>query len=323
MVFSSAGAPGSQDNRIGEAEALSVFVQNDVSVGRLTVTPGVRYERIDLTRTDFAAGDLARTGQGRTVRENTVEAVIPGIGARFDLDADWSLFGGVHRGFAPPGPGSASDPEDAVNWELGARWMRGAWFAEATGFYNDYSNLVGSCTASTGGGCVIGDQFDGGEVRVRGLELSGGTDLGAAMGLAVGLPVRAAYTWTDAEFQTAFQSGYGPWGSVQAGDALPYLAEHQLFVSAGVEYGRFGGELALTWVGDRRIVAGQGSIPEGERLDSHAIADLSAWYDVTDAVRARVQVRNLTDETYAASRSPAGLRPGAPRAVLFGLSYDF
>jgi Fe(3+) dicitrate transport protein len=233
------------------------------------------------------------------------------------------VWGGPRGGAPPPARGAPPPPAPAAGGAGGGRGGGGAWFAEATGFFNDYSNLVGSCTASTGGGCVIGDQFDGGEVRVRGLELSGGTDLGEALGLAVGLPVRAAYTWTDAEFQTAFQSGYGPWGSVEAGDALPYLAEHQLFVSAGVEYGRFGGELALTWVGDRRIVAGQGAIPEDERLPSHAIADVSAWYDVTDAVRARVQVRNLTDETYAASRSPAGLRPGAPRAVLFGLSYDF
>ncbi|HCY56525.1 MAG TPA: hypothetical protein DF715_13750, partial [Oceanicaulis sp.] len=57
--------------------------------------------------------------------------------------------------------------------------------------------------------------------------------------------------------------------------------------------------------------------------DSYAVADLAVWYDLSDALRARVQVRNLTDEVYAASRSPAGLRPGAPRAVLFGLAANF
>ena len=141
--------------------------------------------------------------------------------------------------------------------------------------------------------------------------------------VTVVVPVRGAYTWTEAEFQTAFQSGYSPWGNVQAGDRLPYLPEHQWFASIGLEQGRFGSQLALTWMGERRTVAGQGAIPAGQFLDSHAVADLAVWYDLSDAIRARVQVRNLTDEVYAASRSPSGLRPGAPRAVLFGLSANF
>ena len=161
-------------------------------------------------------------------------------------------------------------------------------------------------------------------MSVRGLELSAGADLAAFANVdGVAIPVRLAYTLTDAEFETAFQSGFGPWGNVQSGDELPYLAQHQWFASIGLERGRLGGELALTWLDERRTMAGQGANPVGTGLESFAVADLAVWYDLTDALRARVQVRNLTDEVYAASRSPAGLRPGAPRAVLFGLAANF
>lgn len=323
LVQTGAQTPGQHDNRVGEAEALAVFIHDEIDFGRLVLTPGLRYERIEGKQTRWAGTDQTRTGT-TTVVTSTTDVFIPGIGFRYAVNEGVDVFGGVHRGFSPSSPSSQSDPEEAVNWELGARWTGGAGFVEAVGFYNDYSNLIGTCTASTGGGCNIGDQFDGGEVQVVGLELSAGTDLAPALGWSgVSVPLRAAYTWTQAEFQTAFQSGYGPWGNVQSGDRLPYLPEHQWFASAGLEAGRFGSQLAVTWMGERRTVAGQGTIPAGAFLDSHAVADLALWYDLTDALRARVQVRNLTGEAYAASRSPSGLRPGAPRAVLFGLAASF
>src|SRR5690606_38046290 len=38
------GAPGSQDNRVGEAEAWSVYLQDEIRLGRWILTPGLRYE---------------------------------------------------------------------------------------------------------------------------------------------------------------------------------------------------------------------------------------------------------------------------------------
>jgi Fe(3+) dicitrate transport protein len=324
LVRTSVDALGSDSNRIDSAEATALFIQDEISFGAWTLTPGLRYEQIDLRREDYGKSDPTRLGTSLTVRTNSVDALIPGLGIRYDIDESWSLFGGVHRGFAPPAPGSTTQgAEDATNWEFGARYAGQDWHLEAIGFFNAYENLIGTCTNSTGGGCVIGDQFDGGEVDVSGLELTANADLGSLMGWSVAVPVRAAYTWTNAEFQTDFASGFGPWSTVVAGDELPYIPEGQLFSSIGIEAGKLGGELSISWVGDVRTSAGQGSIPTDRLVESHTVADLSAWYDISDGVRARISVRNLTDETYAVARRPAGLRPGAPRAVLFGLAMNF
>jgi len=324
LVRTTLDVPGSDSNRIDSAEATAFFIQDEISFGPWLFTPGLRYEQIDLRREDYGKQDTQRTGSSLTIKENRVEAFIPGLGIRYDFDERWSVFGGVHRGFAPPAPGSTTqDSEDATNWELGARYSGHNWSVEAIGFFNAYENLIGSCTNSTGGGCIIGDQFDGGEVDVTGLELTSNTDLGDIMGWSVSVPLRAAYTWTQAEFQTSFISGYGPWSNVSAGDALPYIPEHQLFAAIGLDAGTFGGEVSLSWVAEIRTEAGQGIIPVSQSVEAHTVLDASAWYAISDQVRARMSVRNLTDEVYSVARRPAGLRPGAPQAVLFGLSVDF
>lgn len=322
MVFTSASLPGSDSNRIDSADAVAIYIQDEITTGRWTLVPGVRFETVELQRENWG-GDLARTG-APTLTQNTVDAIIPGIGVRYDVNNRLAVFGGVHRGFAPPAPGSVTqEPEDAINFEFGSRYENGFWSLEAVGFHNAYTNLLGACTNSTGGGCTIGAQFDGGEVDVTGLEFAVEADLGQAADVPFSIPVRLAWTHTNAQFQTAFNSSYGPWGNVQAGDELPYIPENQIYAAIGLETDRFGGQVAVSWVGETRDAAGQGAIPAGELIDSHAVADVSAWYGLTDSVRARVSVRNLTDETYAVARRPAGLRPGAPRAVLFGISAEF
>jgi len=231
LVLTSDGAPGSQTNRVGDAEALALYVQDTIEWGNWILTPGVRYEQIDLTRTNYSTATGLRDVVLSRV-ETDVDAVIPGIGATYLVGDNLAVFASVHRGFNPPGPGSNADPEESVNTEFGLRYGRDALSAELVGFVNDYSNLVGTCTASTGGNCTIGDQFDGGEARIQGIEASLGYDFGANG--AVSIPVALAYTWTDAEFRNSFSSSFEEWEDVQSGDNLPYLPEQLLHASAGL-----------------------------------------------------------------------------------------
>jgi Fe(3+) dicitrate transport protein len=322
LSLTTAGAPGSQTNRVGDAEAWAFFVRDTIDWGRLTVVPGLRYESIKLKRTDYALNDPGRTTP-TSVRENSVDVLIPGIGATYNLNDEWQLLGGVHRGFAAPGPGSTSDAEKSVNYEAGLRYGAGAFAFEAIGFFNDYSNLLGTCTASTGGGCTIGAQFDGGEVDVKGLEVAAGYDAGDLLGLGLGVPLAAAYTYTTSEFQTNFASGFGPWGTVTAGDELPYVPEHQLTLSAGLEGEVWRTNLLVSYVDETRAVAGTGAIPDDELINERVIFDLSAEYDVAPGVTLIGIVENLTDEVYNVSFDPAGARPGKPRTILGGVKFSF
>ena len=200
----------------------------------------------------------------------------------------------------------------------GARYDNESLSFESIYFVNDYDNLVGTVTESTGGG-EIGDQYDGGKVSVKGLELSAAYEWGEG---SVRIPVDVEYTWThEAEFQSAFESGFDPWGTVEAGDELPYVPEHQLRASAGIVNQQWRFNLAANYIGTLRTRAGQGAFEPSESIDSRVVWDLVAAWSFTPKLSTYVKVDNLFDETYVAARRPAGVRPGLPRTLYLGLTY--
>ena len=324
LVRTGVDAAGTESNRIDSARALALYVQDTAIIGRWTLVPGARFESVDLQRRDYGKADPDRLGGAMKQTDNTVSAFIPGLGIIYDVNDHYALFGGVHEGFSPPSPGRQNArAETATNWELGSRWHRDGYLVELTGFYNAFSNMVGTVTASTGGNAAIGDQFNGGKVDVKGVEATASMDLAALLNTPFNMPLRFAYTYTDASFKTSFQSGFEPWGAVTAGDKVPYIPRHQGSAALGLEGTHFGGELSLSYVSAVRTQAGQGPIPTSSRIQSHVVADLSTYWQVQDRVRVSASVRNLFDTRYAVARRPAGLRPGLPRMALIGLTLSY
>jgi len=319
LILTTAAAGGSKTNRVSDAQVTSYFVDTEIRTGDWIFTPGVRFEDIDLTRYDYSTSDPTRALGPTRVRENSVPVFIPGAGALYRLNDEWRLLAGVHKGFNPPGPGSSASEESSINFEAGVRYHNDALRFESIYFHNDYENLVGTVTESTGGGGTIGDQFDAGEVVVSGLELS--TDYSFGVGSSE-LPVGFKYTWTnEAEFKNAFDSGFDPWGQVEIGDALPYIPEHQLRLSAGIANERFRTTLAASYVGKMRTNAGQGAFDPQETIESHVVWDAIATWKLTESLSTYVKVDNLFDENYIAARRPAGVRPGLPRTAYIGLTF--
>lgn len=318
-TLTSIGAPGSQANRIGDARAWAGFVQNQISTGRWAITPGLRLESIDMTRTDYSKADADRAAPTR-IRHSQIDVLLPGVGVDYRIGHRSNVFVGVHRGFAPPGPGGTDEvrPETSINYEVGYRHRSTRTTTAFTAFLNDYDNLLGSDTLSTGGQGT-GDQFNGGAARVWGLEASASFDLAAGSELRV--PLALSHTWTQGEFRTEFDSDYEPWGSVEPGDALPYVAEHQSHVSLGLQTSRWDLFASATSSSAMRTEAGQGPIPQGRGTDAFIVADLTAGYRVSADVRLQAALQNAFAATYVVARRPAGVRPGLPRTLVFGLTF--
>ncbi len=322
LVLTSDGAPGSTTNRISSADVTSLFVDTEIRSGNWILTPGVRFEKIDMLRLDFSTDDPTRAAGPSRVRETSTSVFIPGMGALYRISSDWRLLAGIHKGFNPPAPGSSAAEESSINFEFGTRYANGSFGFESIYFLNDYDNLVGTVTASTGGSGEIGDQFDGGEVTVQGLELSANYNVSGIANGRLDLPMSLQYTWTtDAEFRNAFDSDFNPWGDVEVGDQLPYIPEHQLRASAGIRIDNWAVNLAASYTGIMRSVAGQGSVNPDEAIDSHLVWDMLASWQMTPRIRTYFKLDNLTGETYIAARRPAGVRPGLGRTAYLGITF--
>ena len=317
MTLASAGTPGSNANRHGTAKATALYVLDEIKYNNWTFVPGARYEYIELQREDFNSG---------AIRENTVDEIVPGLGVSYAFTDEYSVFGGIHKGFAPPSPSSTNDDnEESVNYELGGRYNGNDLNIELVGFFNDYSNLLGECTLSSGcTGGAVGDQFNAGEVDAYGVEFSLGYDAAPSLNISdLSLPITFNYTYTKAEFQNSFVSSFDEWGSVTSGDELPYIPEHQFYVSAGVVAPDWEVHVAGKYVDEMRTQAGSGSIPSDEGTDAHFIMDVAGEYEVFEGTRLFATVDNLFDTEYVAARRPAGARPGKPLTALAGLKFEF
>jgi len=321
MVLTNAGAPGSQDNRIGKARAWAFYLQDRIDFGQLSLTPGLRYENIDYTRTNYGREDPTRSGQNVQRTDTSVDVWIPGISANYDLSEELRLFAGVHRGFAPPGPATSGEvrEERSINYELGTGFRRDTLKSELVFFYNDYDNLLGADTLS-GGGEGTGDLFNAGESRSFGVEALARYNLVDSMTVAYAVPARLAYTYTNAQFRSDFDSNF--FGDVRSGDSIPYIPEHQLSAGIGFEQNKLGIYLDAHYVDAMPTAAGLSGVRETRRTDSHVVTDLTVNYALSKSASLFASVHNLFDEEYVVARRPAGARPGMPRTFFSGVKFD-
>jgi Fe(3+) dicitrate transport protein len=232
------------------------------------------------------------------------------------------LLAGVQKGFAPAAPGNTdSQEEESWNYEFGTRFNSGQLHGEIIGFYSDYSNMHGNCTASQG--CdedLIGNQYNAGEVDIKGLEVSLGYDAKAG---SFDMPLSLAYTYSDSEFQSDFNSAFSIWGDVVAGDEIPYIPEQQLQLKMGLNNDQWDFSLSMRYMSELRVTAGKGTIASSDKVNSRTVWDLSAKYLLAVNQQLYLSVDNLFDKVYMASRAHGGIQPGKYRTLQMGYTYRF
>lgn len=343
-----AGIPGTQDNRRGESEALALYVQDRLTAGRLTVTPGLRFESITYAdiRRSTALATLSQVTQ-RT--EKRIDYFAPGIGATWQQSPQLVWLAGVHRGISPPGPGSARNTlteETSLGFEAGFRHNnRRDFSAEFIAFHTAFTDLIVEANAGGGGG--IGQTSNIGKVNTSGVELALAYDPSLRRGWTVRNPWHASFTWTRARLGNDVNAT-GSGGSIaesifsggRKGNKLPYIPEYQLALGTALETGTWSLHLdgyfqPATWASannspalinpDASAAAGLQPTADSRygRTDAFFLVDLAVHYPLTDQTRLRLALTNLLDWEYIASRVPIGPRPGAPRTFSAGVEVRF
>lgn len=303
------------DNAI-TTRATAAFAQLRLRLGAATLSPALRIEHLSQRVANRFPG---------TEAEDDVEytQLLPGIGATFDLPHRATLFGGVHRGFAPPRPADVYrpepgqplvlvDPETSWNWELGSRIEpRPGLSAEATLFRMDFGNQVIEAPANAG------QRFtNGGRTVHQGIEVAAHAGLGTLRGWQDDILLSATLTWLPvARFRAGDERGLDI-----VGNRLPY-APRTLASGSAVFTHRSG----ITAGGSVEYTGRQFADPENTRTSSDdgqrgvlpAYSVLSAFGSYTiprTGIQVRVSARNLLDAVYITQRNE-GIYTGMRRLV--------
>lgn len=341
MVLSAAGVNGNQENQIRNANSFATFLSYDIIYKGLKLSPGLRYEKIKFDFQNFGNADNARLGTALKTAANDLAIFIPGIGVNYIIKADMRVFGGVHKGFSPPGMPSVTSTtgqakvETSINYELGYRYEKEGANVQLTGFLNNYDNILGSDNVS-GGGAGTGDMFNAGNARIEGIELSLAFDLLHKKGKSseVKLPLTLAYTYTSAKFQETFVNGGGDWGTgtINKGDLIPFITPHLFTTSVGFENKKFNTTLIARYTGETRVKPGQSDIivPESNvrfndvnALKGFLIMDLSANYKLNKTFTTFATINNFTNSKAIVANLPQGYRPNLPISLIVGFKANF
>ncbi len=297
----------------------------NMTSGDWTVTGGFRYESITVNRDDWGKTDPDRSETPST-KDQTIDVIVPGVSVEYALSPKQTLSYGIHKGFAPYGPGGVTvvdgvtqeiEPETSINHEIGWRSYNGLEGMEFTYFMNNYDNLLGADTQAAGTGTDA--LYNGGAVDISGFELYLRRMLWEGSGIQI--PVELAYTHTNTEFKESFDGDF--WGDVSSGDELPYVPSDILYLNVGMNMGIMSSNVSLKHTSEMRTSAGSGSLDDAESTDALMIVDVATNFEVQNNMVLSLHIKNLFDENGVAARRPYGVRPSMPRAISLGLSYTF
>ncbi len=329
----SRGRQGEAGNREGNVLAYSMFIEDSIKLGRLTVKPGLRWEHLELEYTDRAeSGNLNRvTGSG----SGSLDALAPGVGLVYELTNTWSVFGGYYRGISTPAPRDflkdGTDLESSNGYELGVRHYGQSVQAELVGFFTDFDSLI---VRDSIGGAGNTSDINGGSAEVYGLEFAVRWDALSSTNSDWRLPLRASATYTHSEITSASPSedAESIFSGGRPGSQLPYIPEFAASAGIGLEYRGFGLYLDGTYTSEMygtarntsslRDFSGSPDARYG-KTDDAFILDLSLQYQINDNIRLIAGISNLTGGEYIVSRLPYGARGNQPRSYYGGVEIRF
>ena len=311
----STGWTGS-NNRLRETDATSYFVQDTITMDKLSLTLGYRSEDYDKVENRWTDAKPTRTIKDAKYnnKKSSGDYSTTGFGATYDVSENLKLVAGFHQGMSPVFNG---DAEEADNMELGFRYNKGRTAVEVIYFASDYANLVAECKNSSGSDCDAGDTFSGGEVDVSGLEIDASW---VVQSNTVNYPIAITYTSTDATFDNSFDSDY--FGVVASGDDVPYIPSSVLAISAGfITESGWSGYMRMADHGSSCSTAACGAY---ENIEAYSYIDLSLRKRVNENLDVYGVLENVTDNEDIAARAPKnGARSQKPQTFKVGFSYKF
>ena len=309
-----------------------IFLGDEIALfdGTLTLFPALRFDFYSLTpQADPLYPDP-------NLGEQDESRLSPKFGAVVKAGKDVRIFANYAQGFRAPTPFQINNffsnpafgytsrpnpdlgPERSESWEGGIRYTGETVSLSAVAFHADYKDFIDQ--ADVGGSGTPTDPTIFQYVNIGAVEIEG-------------IEGRAQVRFGDG-FTGRFAIAYARGDEIlPGGGTAPLETIDPLNLVAGLGYrdpgGRFGGELIATHHARKdadRTATGN------FRPDAFTIVDLTAFVALSDNLKARAGIFNLTDETYSYWQDVRGLsatsnvtdaytRPG--RNASISLSFQF
>ena len=328
-----------------DIKALSYYAQNTFFTGDWSFTPGLRLEDVTSKKVLYTGPNFAFDNSLETSKLQA----LPGFGFTWNGLKTATIFGGVHRGFAPPRPdrdinGSTLQrvtPELATTTEVGIRSsLMQSGYVESTLFNMDISDIV---VQPTGAGVFRNE----GKAQHTGFEVAGKINFGELTGKKNNYYASLAYTnLFIAKFKNSGEvggEGEDGYGTYTAGNRLPYAPKHTLALNLSYEDQQgFIGRVGVTHVSQQFANADnyRGTTPAGycgDLINGDTQTDCGLFGEIPALTLVNASMsyapkgqkvtyfmsgENLTDKKYFSSRTN-GLQPGRGRMIFAGMRYSF
>ena len=302
----------------GGTTAHAFYIDDRFDYGNWTITPGVRYERID---TFNRVTDLALDGSVIDANRPGIVSreVLPTLSVLYRLSNHWSLFANAGQSFGPQQYSHLAStteglhPETANTYELGTHFDSDALNGEFTLFNIDFDKELLLERSIVGEGMWT----DLGATRHRGVESSLRYNLGGLNHALDGLSVYATYTYTQAISKAGAFAGrdlplysrqVGALGSRYAIDRWTFNAD--LYVQSKQRSPGSGD----TYITDEDPTGRYGDVPGFATLGLRGGYDFGPqWHDLKLALG----VKNLFDRRYftRSTDNNGGKFVGQPRTI--------
>ena len=276
-----------------------IFVQDEIRLldGALTLYPALRFDYYDL---DPVTGDPLYPDVAVGSSDSHWS---PKLGVMWNVSDTVRLFANVATGFKAPAPSQVNNyfsnpafgytsvpnpdlkPETSRSIEAGVRYIVPGFTLSLAAFYGTYEDFISQqVVGGTGapGDPLVFQYVNLGSVEIHGVEGKVEGDLGA------GFSAVASFSWQEGDDTTGATD-------------VPLSTIDPVKVSAALNWrdegGRFGAQLAAVY-SSRKRASETACAPTCFRPPSFAVLDLTAWVEITEGVRLRGGVFNITDEKY-------------------------
>ncbi|MEJ6790076.1 TonB-dependent hemoglobin/transferrin/lactoferrin family receptor [Brevundimonas sp. BR2-1] len=288
-----------------------VFIQDDISLldGALRIIPAVRWDSYDLSTADDPLYPGARADQSD-------DHVSPKLGVVWWFTPGFGLFGNLGEGFKAPTPGQVNNffsnpafgytsapnpdlrPETSRSLEIGARLRDvpiagGRLSAQLVGFRTEYEDFISQRVVS--GSFTPADPAVYQFVNFTDVEISG-VEAKADIWWSNGVSARFAAAYADGEINDPVSGTR----SLETVDPVKVVLGLGYDDPAGV----FGTQASVTWsqAKDRADTENLPCFTSATGCyvgDDFALLDITAYWNLSDRVTARVGLFNVLDEKYS------------------------